>query len=77
MRRALSASGTRNQLRALTQRAADRRTYTYYTLLVVGYGWDETYARTGGSGPSNCSHLTGPGVRLRPGEDFGPEALIE
>lgn len=37
---------------------------------MVGYGWDETYARTGGSGPHNRSHLTGPGVMLHPGEEF-------
>ena len=39
-------------------------TYTYYTFLVVGYGWDETFARTGGV------NTTGPGVLLAPGEEF-------
>ena len=39
-------------------------TYTYYTYLVVGYGWDETYARTGGV------NTTGPGVSLAPGEEW-------
>eukprot|EP01043_Picozoa_sp_COSAG02_P030947 COSAG02_NODE_1999_length_10148_cov_15.105483_9_plen_135_part_00 len=35
-----------------------------YTFLIVGYGWDETYARTGGV------NTTGPGVVIAPGEEF-------
>ena len=39
-------------------------TYTYYTFLVVGYVFDTTYFRTGGS------NSTGPGALLGPGESF-------
>ena len=35
-----------------------------YTFLVVGYGWDVTYAGTGGG------NTTGPGVVIAPGDEF-------
>jgi hypothetical protein len=39
-------------------------TYTYYTFLVVGYTFDTTYFRTGGS------QSTGPGALLAAGQSF-------
>ena len=39
-------------------------TYTYYTFLLVGYGFDTTFHDTGGS------NTTGPGVLLASGEEF-------
>jgi len=39
-------------------------TYTYYTFLIVGYGYDTTFHNTGGS------NTTGPGVLLASGEEF-------
>mmetsp|Transcript_34143 Transcript_34143/g.102956 ORF Transcript_34143/g.102956 Transcript_34143/m.102956 type:complete len:948 (-) Transcript_34143:12-2855(-) len=39
-------------------------TYTYYTFLVVGYGFNTVYFDTGGH------NTTGPGAKLSPGETF-------